>query len=265
MNLKERQSRILGMLRESETVEIGELCRSLDASRETVRKDLYELERKGLLTKVRGGAVLTSGNSESAYDLRKGTHAAEKQAIARVAASLVKPGDTVFLDYGTTTFMLASEFLAAEGITVVTNALPIVLRLLPNTNLTVMIPGGIVRLNEKSLYGPLTVRNMEHLFMNIGFFGCGGVDARAGITNHNIFETSISSLGIEQCQRVVVLADHSKLNVVAANKTADLDQLDLLITDHAAPADAVSALLGLGVAVQLAPRSPTLLPISIDT
>lgn len=254
MNLKERHNRILAILRESETVEIGELCRSLDVSRETVRKDLYELERDGLLTKVRGGAVLTSANTESAYDLRKAKHTAEKQAIARVAATLIKPGDSVFLDYGTTTFMLADELLAAEGITVVTNALPIVLKLLPNTNITLMIPGGIVRLNENSLYGPLTARNMENLFMNIGFFGCGGVDARAGVTNHNIFETSISSHGIEQCQNVVMLADHTKFNVVAANKTADLDQIDLLITDHAAPADTVSALSALGLTVQLAPK-----------
>lgn len=254
MNIKERHSRILAMLHASEMVEIGELCRSLDVSRETVRKDLYELERDRRLTKVRGGAVLTSTNVESAYDLRKAKHAAAKKAIAQVAATLIQPGDTVFLDYGTTTFMLAEELLAAEGITVVTNAIPIVNKLLPNTSITLMIPGGIVRANENSLYGPLTSRNMENLFMNVGFFGCGGIDARAGVTNHNIFETAISSRAIGQCQRVVLLADHTKFGVVAVNKTAELGQIDLLITDHAAPADTVSTLSGMGVAVQLAEK-----------
>lgn len=255
MNLKERHDRILSMLRAAEMVEIGELCRSLDVSRETVRKDLYELERDGLLIKVRGGAVLTSSNVESAYDLRKAKHTAAKKAIARLAAMVIQPGDTVFLDYGTTTFMLAEELLSAEGITVVTNALPIVNKLLSNTSITLMIPGGIVRANENSLYGPLTARNMEHLFMNVGFFGCGGIDARAGITNHNIFETSISSRAIEQCRKVVMLADHTKFDVVAVNKTADLRQIDLLITDHAASAATVSELAEMGVEVQVAEKS----------
>lgn len=252
MKLKERQSRILAMLRATETVEIGDLCRALDVSRETVRKDLYELERDGLLTKFRGGAVLTPTNVESAYDLRKAKHTAAKKAIAQEAAATIKPGDTVFLDYGTTTFMLAEELLQAEGITVVTNALPIVNRLLPNTAITLVIPGGIVRANENSLYGPLTAQNLKSLFMTVGFFGCGGIDVRTGVTNHNIFETSISSLGIEQCQKVVLLADHSKFDLVAMNKTADPRQIDLLITDQAAPAETLAELAAMGVEVRIA-------------
>ena len=252
MNLKERQTRILSLLRVSETVEIGDLCKELDVSRETVRKDLYELERDGLLTKVRGGAVLTSTDVETAYDLRKAKHSTAKKAIAHLAAESIQPGDTVFLDYGTTTFMLAEELLFFEGITVVTNAIPIVNKLLPNTSITIIIPGGVVRTNENSLYGPLTARNMEQLFMNIGFFGCGGINARAGITNHNIFETSISRLAIDHCRRSVLLADSSKFDVVAANKTADPSQLDLIITDQDAPSDIVSALSDSGVEVKIA-------------
>ena len=255
MNLKERQTRILSLLHVSETVEIGELCKKLDVSRETVRKDLYELERDGLLTKVRGGAVLTSTDVETAYDLRKAKHSAAKKAIAHLAAESIQPGDTVFLDYGTTTFMLAEELLFFEGITVVTNAIPIVNKLLPNTVITLIIPGGIVRTNENSLYGPLTARNMEQIFMNVGFFGCGGINARAGITNHNIFETSISRLAIDHCRRSVLLADSSKFDVVAANKTADPSQMDLIITDQGAPSEIVAALSDIGVEIKIAEMS----------
>lgn len=252
MNLKERHDRILSRLRANETVEIGELSKVLDVSRETVRKDLYELERDGLLTKVRGGAILTSSNVESAYDLRKAKDADAKKAIARLAASLIQPGDTVFLDYGTTSFMVAEELLQFEGITVVTNTLPIVNLLISNTNIAIMIPGGIVRTNENSLYGPLAARNMENLFMDIGFFGCAGIDARAGITNHNLFETSFSTLAMEHCKKVVLLADHTKFDVVAAHKTTTPIDVDLIITDEAAPTTTIRALRHAGAEIQTA-------------
>ena len=252
MNLKERHDRILARLRANETVEIGELSKVLEVSRETVRKDLYELERDGLLTKVRGGAILTSGDVETAYDLRKAKDAEAKKAIARLAAGLIQPGDTVFLDYGTTSFMVAEELLLFEGITVVTNTLPIVNLLIPNTSISIMIPGGIVRTNENSLYGPFGARNMDHLFMNIGFFGCAGIDTRAGITNHNMFETSFSTLAMEHCQKVVLLADHTKFDVVAAHKTAIPEDVDLIITDEAVPSATVLALQKAGADIQIA-------------
>lgn len=249
MIVQERHDRILSLLRAHEAVEIPDLCRALGVSRETVRKDLYDLERDGLLTKVRGGAVLTSGKVESAYDLRKHAEAQSKKAIARAAVKLIEPGDTVYLDYGTTTFLLAEEMTLVEGITVVTNALPIANQLVSNPGITLMLPGGIVRTNENSLYGPLTARNMENLFMNVGFFGCGGIDPRAGFTNHNIFETAISRLAIEHSQKAIMLADHSKFGTIAENKTAGFDEIDLLITDEHAPAETVSTLQRTGLAV----------------
>lgn len=253
MNVQERHQRILSLLRTRDAVEIGELCKALDVSRETVRKDLYELEGDGLLTKVRGGAVLNAGKVESAYDLRKDTEARSKRAIVAEAVKLIEPGDTVFLDYGTTTYMLAEELASVDDITVVTNALPIANLLVTYPGITVMIPGGVVHTNENSLYGPLTDRNMRSMFMNIGFFGCAGVDLRAGITNHNMFENAISRLGIEHSQRVITLADHTKFGLIAENKTADLEGIDQLITDERAPIEVLDELKHRGVKTTIAP------------
>lgn len=253
MNAQDRHTRILSLLSAREAVEIAHLSRELDVSRETVRKDLYDLERDGLLTKVRGGAILT-GKVESAYDLRKSTEAQAKRSIARAAVQLIEPGDTVYLDYGTTTFMLAEELLLLSEITVVTNALPIANRLATNEAITVMLPGGIVRTNENSLYGPLTARNMEQLFMNIGFFGCAGIHPRAGFTNHNIFETDISRLAIQQTGNSIMLADHTKFDTVAENKTADIDGVDQLITDDQAPRETVEHVRSRGLAVVTAKK-----------
>lgn len=254
MNVQERHDRILTLLQTRDMVEIAELSTSLDVSRETVRKDLYDLERNGLLTKVRGGAVLAApGKAETAYDLRKGEESSAKKAIAKIAASLVQPGDTVFLDYGTTTFMVAEELEFAEGITVISNALPIINRLVANTEITLIVPGGIVRTNENSLYGPLTANNTSSLFPTIGFFGCGGIDAVAGVTNHNIFETEISRIAIANSHRAVLLADHTKFGQVAANKAADFSDLATVITDVAPVTGIAKQLDSADIDVRVAP------------
>jgi len=238
-------------LRSSEVVQIRELSEALGVSRETIRKDVYELERRGLLTKVRGGAVLTRSNSETPYDLRKTTNLEAKKAIAQSAAELIRPGDTVFLDYGTSTFMLAEELLDAQDITVVTNALPIINRLVVNRNIAIVVPGGVIRTNENSLYGPLTARNLDHLFMNIGFFGAAGIHQEAGITNQNPFESAVSTQALSKCQKVVVLVDYSKFGVIATNKVADLRDVDVITTDRAIPADFDAKFTELGVSARI--------------
>jgi DeoR/GlpR family transcriptional regulator of sugar metabolism len=247
--VNDRKARILTMLKANESVAIADLSKALRVSRETVRKDLGELETEGLLTKVRGGAVITAGNAETAYDLRLGKEREAKQAIARAAAELVESGDTVYLDYGTTNYMLARELLHRDGITVVTCALPIVEQLVANPAISVMSPGGIVRNNENSFYGPMTARNLRTLHMDIGFFGCSGVDPRFGFTNPNQFESEISSLAMEQSSRIVMVVDHSKFGIRAANQTAAVEVPDLLITDQDAPAEVLTALQATGLEV----------------
>ena len=249
--MNERQAQILALLKSEESVSIADLCRILGVSRETVRKDLYRLELDGLLTKVRGGAVLTASNAETAYDLRLGRRREAKQLIAQEAVELVSPGNTVFLDYGTTTFMIATELMRLEGITVATNALPIAERLAGNPSMSVMVLGGLLRGNENSLYGPLAARSLQHLHFDIGFFGCTGVDARVGFTNPNQLESEISSLAMGRCGSVVMVVDHSKFGVIAANVTAPVSVPDLLITDADAPEPILRELDLAGLAVRV--------------
>lgn len=250
--MNDRQNRILTLLKTQEAVAIADLSKALRVSRETVRKDLYELETAGLLTKVRGGAVLTASNAETAYDLRRGKQSEAKEAIAKAAAEQVNTGDTVYLDYGTTNYMVAAALLHHDDITVVTNALPTVEQLLGNPSITVMTTGGIVRRNENSLYGPLTARGLRTLHMDIGFFGCTGVDPRFGFTNPNQFESEISSLAIERCDQAVMVVDHSKFGVTAAHHVADFADIDLLITDQATPPHLLAQLESDGLQVHVA-------------
>lgn len=226
-----RQDQILNLLRVRPAVQITELTEKLGVTRETVRKDLTEMEELGLLIKVRGGAISRAKSIESGYDARKREGTGSKQLIARRAVRCVEPGMTVFLDYGTTTYMVAAELMDKGELTVVTNALPIASLLSHSPAITIVIPGGILRSNENSLYGPPTMRNLDHLNMDIGFFGCGGVTPHEGVTNHHMLETAVSAHALGHCRRRVLVADATKVGAIAANRTAPLTDFDMFITD----------------------------------
>lgn len=231
MNTETRREYILKKLEENRSVKILELSKSLKVTRETIRRDLYVLEEKGLIKKIHGGAVLETSNKETDYEKRKNEFHEEKRLIARKAASYIEEGDTVYLDYGTTTFELAKEMLKMQNLTVVTNTIPIVNLLLQNENIDLVIPGGIVRNNESSLYGPFASNNIADIFVTLGFFGCSGIDVERGVTSHHTGENLVSKEMIMHSQTSIILADHSKFGTVAFNKTANFDQIDIIVTD----------------------------------
>ncbi|MBO1305997.1 DeoR/GlpR transcriptional regulator [Enterococcus sp. 669A] len=233
MNSEARREYIINQLEENHTVKILELSQQLKVTRETIRKDLYFLEKKGIIKKVHGGAVLEISNQETDYEKRKNEFHDEKAIIAKKAAAYIEEGDTVYLDYGTTTLALAKEIAKMKNLTVVTNTIPIVNLLLKNKSINLIMPGGIVRNNESSLYGPFASNNIKEIYVSIGFFGCSGIDAERGITSHHTGENLVSKEMIEHSQTTIVLADHSKFGTVALNRTATIDQLDIVITDRA--------------------------------
>ncbi|OCA86057.1 DeoR family transcriptional regulator [Bacillus sp. FJAT-27225] len=231
MNPEERKQKIVEILKKNKSVKILNLSKALKVTRETIRKDLYELQKEGLIKKIHGGAVLDQPNQESDYERRKTKEEAAKRAIAREAVKHIEDGDIIYLDYGTTTYMLAEELINRKNITVVTNTIPIVNLLLRNDSINLIILGGVVRKNEDSLYGPFASNNIKNIYVDIGFFGCGGIDCFSGITNHHFAETEISKEMMTHCQNRIVLADHSKFGTTAFNKTANFSDVDIIITD----------------------------------
>ncbi|MBU8790009.1 DeoR/GlpR family DNA-binding transcription regulator [Oceanobacillus caeni] len=231
MNSEQRKSQILEILNKNKSVKILALSKKLKVTRETIRKDLYELEEEGLIKKVHGGAVLDTPNQESNYERRKTKNEFAKRKIAKEAAKYVENGDIIYLDYGTTTYMLAEELLHLKDITVVTNTIPIINLLIHRESINLVILGGVVRKNEGSLYGPFATNNIEDIFVDIGFFGCGGIDTISGVTNHHIGETEISKRMLKHCQNKIVVADNSKFGATAFNSVAKFSDLDIIITD----------------------------------
>lgn len=231
LNSEARRAYIIKELEKNQTVKILELSQRLKVTRETIRKDLYHLEEKGIIKKIHGGAVLETPTQETDYEKRKSEFYDEKIAIAEKAVTYIEEGDTIYLDYGTTTFALAKEILKLQNLTIVTNSIPIINLLLQNKTLELIIPGGVVRNNESSLYGPFASNNIKEIYVNLGFFGCSGIDMDRGITSHHMGENLVSKEMIDHSQSAIVLADHSKFGVIAFNRTAGFDDIDIVITD----------------------------------
>lgn len=231
---QERQSEIMKQLHEFKTVKISELCTALNVTRETIRKDLYDLEEKGLVRKVHGGAILNKANLETSYTNRKSTNENEKRSIAKRASEFVENGDTIYIDYGTTTLLFTREILSKKDLTIITNSLPIANEIIDYSDFEVIIIGGNVRKNEKSLFGPIAYRGIEKLYVDKGFFGIGGIDINAGFTNVHMGESEVSRLMLEHSRKRIVMADYSKFNTVSMNQVAPVEKVDVLITDEKA-------------------------------
>lgn len=225
-----RKEKILETLRQKKSVRILDLSKELKVSRETVRKDIMEMEEEGLLKKTYGGAVLDEVNEETDYERRRFENKQEKYFIAERAVQFIEPGDTIYLDYGTTTYALAEQLVNFENLTIVTNSIPIVNLLIHSPGINLIILGGNVRKNEDSLFGTFGLNNAKEIFVDLGFFGCAGIDLKSGVTNYHMGEIEISKLMVEHSSSVILLTDDRKLGKSALYKTADLADIDIIIT-----------------------------------
>ncbi len=261
MDIEDRQEQIVQLVWARKRVKALALSEMFGVSVETIRKDLLDLQERGLLVRVHGGAQVRPGGQESAYERRRSVNTAAKEAIAALAAAGVSDGSTIYLDYGTTTYALASAMLRMNRtLTVVTNAMPIANLLAESDTIETVVLGGILRRNERSLYGPIADRALDWFRFDAGFFGCAGIHPTAGMTNFHPFEAAASQKAMSHCGSVVVLADADKLETIAPNKIADLDQIDLLITNEPPATEFSAALDAADVTVSLAQEQTNGLP-----
>jgi DeoR/GlpR family transcriptional regulator of sugar metabolism len=238
----QRQDRILAETRLHGAVKVADLVEALDVSDMTIRRDITELARAGLVRRVHGGAVAVDADRRSAvepgFETKRTWAAAEKAAIAQEALRLVEPGRSIALSAGTTTHLLA-QLLAAAGtlrpLTVVTNSLPVAAALhhapaVPGAGeLEVILTGGI-RTPSDALVGPVADAALASLRVDHAFLGVHGLDAD-GATTPNVLEAATDRALMRCAARVTVLADHSKWGVVGLARIAPLDEVDALVSD----------------------------------
>jgi len=238
---RERQSYIAELVRDRGAVRVSDLTRQLAVSDMTVRRDLDQLAKLGLVDKVHGGATVPGRNStdEPGFEAKSARERGEKDAIARLATSLVQPGFAVGLSAGTTTWTLAHRLLDVAGITVVTNSVQIASVFYQNhrPDQTVVLTGG-VRTPSDALVGPVAVAALRSLNLDLVFLGVHGMDERTGFSSPNLLEAETSRALAASGRRLVVVADHTKWGVVGISTIAALEDADVVVTDEGMHPDA---------------------------
>jgi DeoR/GlpR family transcriptional regulator of sugar metabolism len=246
--------RVLELLETREAVTVAELSRTFGVSEVTVRNDLAILAREGLVARVRGGArPLQRGQSEVAFDVRLRVQQDEKRAIARAAAAMVGDGEAVALDSSTTALFIALELRDKKELVVVTNGLRIASALADAPGVSVIVPGGVLRLAAMSLVGDFASSVLRNTRISKGFFGARGISLDRGLMDLNPDEVRIKREMADACERVIGIFDHTKWRQTALLSFVPTDQVDAIVTDGGAPEDLLETWRARGVEVVAAP------------
>ncbi len=230
-----RHKKILEMLYQRQSVSADELAEEFGVSKITIRRDLDALAGDKLLERTRGGAVLASGlRLEEFFDTKDHHAKREKSLIGRYAASLVAENETVFANAGSTTLEVIRYLRGRNARIVTNNAACLALDTDPEQELILL--GGDYRAPSKSLVGDLTVAGLHGIFSSITFLGINGVSIKKGCTSAVFQETSVNKAMIENSSgKIIIVADHTKMNSVSSFLTCPLSRIDMLITDWMAP------------------------------
>lgn len=247
----ERMRYVMRLLETREYVQVAELSQAFAVSEVTVRSDLRQLARQGLVARIRGGArALQQGQSELGFDLRIRIELESKRAIARSAAEMVSEGDAVALDASTTAYYLALELCSKRELVVVTNGLLVATALADAPGITVLLTGGVLRLSAMSLVGDLGTDVLRATRINKGFLGARGLSRSRGLMDLNPDEVRLKQAMAHACDEVYGILDSTKWRRSALLSFVPVDELTGIITDSGAPAVEVAAWRAAGVDVK---------------
>jgi DeoR/GlpR family transcriptional regulator of sugar metabolism len=248
----DRRVKILERVAEGMSIQVGDLAREFGCSEMTIRRDIQRLERDGFLRRTYGGATAHLTRSlDVAFNARSLANAPQKRLIALAAVDLIGAVRVLYVGIGTTAEHFARYLPARPELTVVTGSLPIA-SLLGTRSANAVVLGGNVRRDELSCVGPSARATMERYRFDLAVLGTAGVTARWGLTDLNDDEAEIHRIAIERSERVMVIADGSKLGSVTSAVVAPASVVHTLVTDSSAPANEIDDLRALGIEVVIA-------------
>ncbi|MFN0263205.1 DeoR/GlpR family DNA-binding transcription regulator [Tepidamorphus sp. 3E244] len=245
---KERHQRIVSLLAARHQVSANELADMLGVSRETVRRDLLDLEKVGQVNRVHGGAVLPEPISEEPFLERKKEQVRAKSEIARKAASLVQPGFSIMVDAGTTTAIFARELAKLSDVSVITNSLEIATTL-QSAGKDVLLLGGTMAPEVPATWGELTLSEIRRFRVDLCFSSPVAVHPTRGVFFHDLQEAEIAIAMANQSGENVLLADHTKLGETSRVQSWSADEISALVTSQAATAAQLEPFRERGVTV----------------
>lgn len=249
----ERRRRIAESIRSRGVVSVTEMAEALGTSEITLRRDLRVMAEEGLVVRTHGGAVLPEGLAhEPSYSEKANQAAAEKAAIAALAARKVRPGDSIVLGPGTTTLALARLLVDSPELTVVTNSLLVAQALMPAGHVEVILTGGTLRRAIHALVGPATEESLRSLRASHAFISGNGLTAERGLSTPSPLVAATDRALAAAAQRIVVVADHTKVGHETMCQTVPLDRIACVVTDSGADQEQVAAIREAGVEVLVA-------------
>jgi len=228
---KQRQVFIYSLIQKNGAIRVSELSEALKVTEMTVRRDLEILERKGLIERTHGGAILNNRiGLEPKFAQKSSIFLPEKQAIGKTAASLIEEGDTIFVNSGTTTIEFLKN-LKTNNVNVITNNPMAPINIL-SENVHITMTGGEIRRESFTLLGELAIKAIKNVYATKAVIGVDGFSIKHGITNSVQNEAWINRFMIMRTHGMVILvADSSKLGKVAAFKIADISAVSVIVTD----------------------------------
>lgn len=234
VSAEERQRQILDELRAQGKVMVTETARQLGVTEVTIRRDLARLQKDGLLTKTYGGAVISSVPEMSlSVRYRQTRNLGAKRIIGQLAAGLVKDGDVVFLEAGSTCYEIIPHLVARKDLMVIVNSLYLLSRLHELTNHRVLITGGQYRPVRMDMVGPAAEAAISQLSGFKAFTGADDITIDAGISGADVVTVGFAKLVLKRAAQVIFVGDHTKFDNPALYKIADINRLDYIVTDRA--------------------------------
>jgi DeoR/GlpR family transcriptional regulator of sugar metabolism len=243
---EQRRQLILDAVRTGRGAGVVQLAQQLDVSEMTVRRDLAHLARQRKLTRVRGGAV--GNREEPPFAEIAVERLEEKERVGHAAAALVRDGQAVMIDIGTTTLQLARHLHGRE-LTVITSNLAVIEELLPDESIELVVLGGIVRRNYRSLVGVLAEDALRQVHADVSFIGASGIRDDLSVMDTTMIEVPIKRGMIEASARVVLLVDAMKFSMGGIVRICGPEELDVVVTDAGDDEPCVGELRQAGVEV----------------
>jgi len=247
-----RQTQIIDAVRAYGTLRIGDLAKEINVSEETIRRAIRPLVESGALIKHHGAVSPVATGPEAPFERRMRENASEKRAIARHTAAMIDDGDSVMLDTGTTTSLLARELLRKTGLTIVTNSSDIARTLATVNGNKVYMAGGELHGDNGAAFGRSAIEFVANFSVRHAIISIAAIDPALGLMDYHLAEAEFARTVLGCGQRRTVITDHTKFARNALVKVCDFDDFDLLVTDITPPQAILERLEGTSVECQVA-------------
>ncbi|MCA9926412.1 MAG: DeoR/GlpR transcriptional regulator [Anaerolineales bacterium] len=257
MLMPERHNQIVEILSEKQTITVNELSEILDVSSVTVRNDLNQLAEQGRLMRTHGGATIAGERVRQEYTFatRQNLHAGRKQAIGELAATLVRPMESILLDASTTSLAVGIAIKRQPDLvdlTVVCTGVWTAMEMLGMPNINVMVAGGHLRTTTGSITGSIAHEMLRNFHIQKAFLGAWGLSLAEGLTDTNLQEVELKRCIVDRSRELIAVVDGSKFGQVGLASFAAVDKITHIVTDNTAPLDQIQAFRDRGIEVLVA-------------